>query len=91
MGSPARGIGIDPDLMMRVDLSEAGGVTLADRLLALRPMPTAILLINELLAIGLYRRLGQFDLCVQPNLRTGLRNRTKSGGWTMFRGRVIAT
>ena len=56
------GIGMDPDLVMRVDLSEEGGVALADRILALQPRPTAVLLINELLAIGLYHRLGQFGL-----------------------------
>jgi DNA-binding LacI/PurR family transcriptional regulator len=56
------GIAFDPELVVSVELSEAGGVDLADRLLTLRPAPTAVLLINELLAIGLYHRFGQVGI-----------------------------
>lgn len=55
----ARGLPLDPALEIAVDVSEEGGTVLADRLVALQPRPTAVLLINELLAIGLYHRLGQ--------------------------------
>jgi DNA-binding LacI/PurR family transcriptional regulator len=57
-----RGLGIDPALEIAVDVSEEGGSVLADRLTALAPRPSAVLLINELLAIGLYHRLGQLGI-----------------------------
>jgi DNA-binding LacI/PurR family transcriptional regulator len=58
-GLASHGIAYDPALAVAVDLSEAGGAVLADQLLSRQPMPTAVLLINELLAIGLYHRLAQ--------------------------------
>ncbi|KAB0677395.1 substrate-binding domain-containing protein [Aureimonas leprariae] len=57
-------IDFDPNLVLPVELSEAGGAALADRLLALPSRPSAVLLVNELLAIGLYHRLAQ--LGIQP-------------------------
>jgi DNA-binding LacI/PurR family transcriptional regulator len=62
------GIPCDPGLEMRVDLSEQGGAGLADRIDALRPAPTALVLINELLAIGLYHRLAQLGRQVGRDL-----------------------
>lgn len=56
------GLPRDSTLEVRVDISEEGGTVLADRLVAMEPRPTAILLINELLAIGLYHRLSQLGL-----------------------------
>ena len=61
-GLARHGLAFDPDLAIRVEPSEQGGVVLADRLVALAPRPTAVVLINELLAIGLYHRLAQVGL-----------------------------
>ena len=61
-GWRATGSAFDPGLAIRVEPSEQGGVALADRLVALDPRPTAVVLINELLAIGLYHRLAQAGL-----------------------------
>lgn len=51
------GIAFDPDLVLRVESSEQGGYEAAGELLKLKERPTAIILIYELMAIGLYRRL----------------------------------
>jgi DNA-binding LacI/PurR family transcriptional regulator len=61
-GLSRHGLAFDPALAIRVEPSEQGGVALADRLVALAPRPTAVVLINELLAIGLYHRLAQAGL-----------------------------
>jgi DNA-binding LacI/PurR family transcriptional regulator len=57
-----RGLPVDPGLEIAAEVNEEGGATLVDRLVALRPRPTAIVLINELMAIGLYHRLSQLGL-----------------------------
>lgn len=52
------GIPFDPELIVRADqTSEEGGYGGMDRLLALTERPTAVLLVNEIMAIGIYRRL----------------------------------
>jgi DNA-binding LacI/PurR family transcriptional regulator len=51
------GIDYDPALVIRVKSSEQGGYQAGDDLLSLDSKPTAIILIYELMAIGLYRRL----------------------------------
>ncbi|WP_245581838.1 LacI family DNA-binding transcriptional regulator [Phyllobacterium phragmitis] len=51
------GIGFDPDLVLPANGNEEGGYQVACALLAQKPMPTAIILVNENMAIGLYRRL----------------------------------
>ncbi|AGS24078.1 LacI family transcriptional regulator protein (plasmid) [Rhizobium etli] len=51
------GIRFDPSLVIRVKSSEQGGYQAAHELLLLPDRPTAIILIYELMAIGLYRRL----------------------------------
>lgn len=51
------GIPYDPSLVLRVKSSEQGGYQAADEMLRLDDRPTAIILIYELMAIGLYRRL----------------------------------
>ncbi len=52
-----RGIAFDPSLVIRVKSSEHGGYQAAHELLVLKERPTAVILIYELMAIGLYRRL----------------------------------
>ncbi|MVA23002.1 LacI family DNA-binding transcriptional regulator [Agrobacterium vitis] len=53
------GLAFDPALVLRAKSSESGGYSVGSELLALNPRPTAIILIYELMAIGLYRRLAE--------------------------------
>ncbi|WEZ82441.1 substrate-binding domain-containing protein [Rhizobium sp. 32-5/1] len=53
------GLAFDPDLVTRTSSSEQGGYFAADELLRSGKQPTAILLIYEVMAIGLYRRLAE--------------------------------
>lgn len=58
------GLPYDPALVVETAWSEEGGYELADELLAIEDPPTAVLLIYEMLAIGLYRRFS--ELGVRP-------------------------
>nr|WP_210316308.1 substrate-binding domain-containing protein [Devosia oryzisoli] len=53
------GIAFDPELVLRVASSEEGGYQAGHELLSMDNRPTAVLLIYELMAIGLYRRLNE--------------------------------
>jgi DNA-binding LacI/PurR family transcriptional regulator len=53
------GIPFKPNYVIRGKSSEQGGYQIAHELLALPERPTAVLLIYELMAIGLYRRLNE--------------------------------
>lgn len=61
-GLAAHGIPFDPGLVVRVPNTEAGGYQLGQDLLAIRDRPTAVILVQETLAIGLYRSLGEAGL-----------------------------
>jgi DNA-binding LacI/PurR family transcriptional regulator len=52
-------IPFDPTLVIRVKSSEQGGYQAGHELLMIEQRPTAIILIHELMAIGLYRRLSE--------------------------------
>ena len=52
----------DPALVLRAGWSEEGGYEVADRLAAFDEPPTAVLLVYEMMAIGLYRRLHELGL-----------------------------
>lgn len=56
------GIAFDPKLVLRVASSEQGGYQLAHDLLAMEERPTAVVLVYELLALGLYRGLNEAGL-----------------------------
>jgi len=56
------GIEFDPRLVLRVASSEQGGYQLAHDLLAMEDRPTAVVLVYELLALGLYRGLNEAGL-----------------------------
>ncbi len=59
----ANGLAYDPGLLVRSEqTSEEGGYHAADALLALDQRPTAMLLVNEIMAIGVYRRLHEAGL-----------------------------
>jgi DNA-binding LacI/PurR family transcriptional regulator len=52
-------IKFDPSLVIRAASSEQGGYQIAHQVLAMKDPPTAIVLIYELMAIGVYRRLNE--------------------------------
>ena len=52
-------IKFDPSLVIRAASSEQGGYQIAHEVLAMKDPPTAIVLIYELMAIGVYRRLNE--------------------------------
>ena len=56
------GLGVDENMIVRVEPNEQGGYVVGDRWLQMEPRPTAILLANELMAIGLYKRLAEAGL-----------------------------
>lgn len=56
------GIAFDPDLVFRSGRHESVGYGLVDDVLAVKNPPTAILLIFETVAIGIYRRLAELGM-----------------------------
>ena len=56
------GLPFDPSLVIRAAGSEQGGYQIGHEIIAMAERPTAIILHYELLAIGLYRRLGEAGL-----------------------------
>ena len=56
------GIEFDPSLVVRAASSEQGGYQIAHEILAMRDRPTAVVLIYEQMATGLYRRLDEEGL-----------------------------
>lgn len=58
----AHGLSLDPDLVFRSTPNEAGGYQVARDLLSKKDRPTAILLVNETIAIGFYRGLNEAGL-----------------------------
>jgi DNA-binding LacI/PurR family transcriptional regulator len=62
------GIKYDPNLVIRVKSSEQGGYQAGHELLLLDSKPTAIILIYELMAFGLYRRLVEAGVIPGRNL-----------------------
>ncbi len=51
------GLAVDPELIFRVENSEDGGYDFGSRLVAMADRPTAALLVNVNMVVGLYRRL----------------------------------
>ncbi|PDT01343.1 LacI family transcriptional regulator [Rhizobium chutanense] len=62
------GVPFDPLLVIRVKSSEQGGYQAAHELLQLEDRPTAVILIYELMAIGLYRRLMESGIRIGRDL-----------------------
>ena len=52
----------DAALVLRAGWSEQGGYDVADRLAGLEDPPTAVLLVYEMMAIGLYQRLNELGI-----------------------------
>ncbi|MEO6014962.1 MAG: LacI family DNA-binding transcriptional regulator [Devosia sp.] len=61
-GLARNGIAFDPGLVIRAKSSEQGGYQVGHDLLAMPERPTAVVLIYELMAIGLYRRINEAGL-----------------------------
>lgn len=58
------GLPLMPDRLLRSTPSEAGGYEMAQTIIAMETRPTAILLVNEVTAIGFYR--GLYDAGLTP-------------------------
>ena len=56
------GLPVDPDLVLLVENSDDGGYELGNRIFAMRRPPTAVVLVNEFMAIGLYRSMQEQGL-----------------------------
>ena len=52
-----RGMALDEALIIRESMSEAGGYRVGERLLACQPRPSAVMVVENSMAIGLYTRL----------------------------------
>ena len=61
-GLAAGGVAFDPALVAEGAVTPSGGYAIACRLLDQSPRPTAILLIDSSMAVGLYRRLAELGL-----------------------------
>lgn len=61
-GLERHGIAFDPSLVVRSASSEQGGYQVAHEVLNMPNRPTAVLLVHELMAIGLYRRMSDAGL-----------------------------
>jgi hypothetical protein len=57
-----RGMSAEPDLTIRTENTEDGGYRFADQLLSMRERPTAALVTNEYMAVGIYHRLSEAGL-----------------------------
>ncbi len=86
----ANGLAYDPALLVRAETSEGGGYAAVDQLLSLSDRPTATVLINEIMAIGAYRRLHDVGLTPGQDmaiigLRQSPQSRFLSPALTCFR------
>lgn len=67
-GLEENGLSFDPSLVIKAKSSEQGGYHAGSELLHMRQRPTAVVLIYELMALGLYRRLAEVGLKVGHDL-----------------------
>jgi len=67
-GLAAVGIEFDPDLYLEGDLNESGGYQAAISMLSRKPRPTAILGINDLTALGVFRAAKERGIYVGTEL-----------------------
>ena len=61
-GLAKHGIELDPSLVIRTRSTEQGGYVFGDEILRMADQPTAVLLIYEVMAFGLYRRFRESNL-----------------------------
>jgi DNA-binding LacI/PurR family transcriptional regulator len=67
-GLGRRGMAIDETLIVKVENSDDGGYEFGDRLVAMANRPTAALMVNEYMVVGLYRRLREAGLAPGADL-----------------------
>ncbi|MCR4283284.1 MAG: substrate-binding domain-containing protein, partial [Bauldia sp.] len=73
------GIAFDPGIVFREELNERGGYHLGEMLLAQTDRPSAVLLVDELMAIGLYQKMADAGLRVGKDLAVvGFRDSPRS-------------
>lgn len=53
----ARGVHLDDELIISESMSEAGGYRIGEKILALSPRPSAVVVVENSMAIGLYTKL----------------------------------
>jgi DNA-binding LacI/PurR family transcriptional regulator len=84
------GLTVDPAHIVRARSSEQGGYAIGSAILAMQRRPTAIVLVYEMMAIGLYRRLNEAGLVPGRDLaivgfREGPQSKFLSPALTSFR------
>lgn len=57
-----RDLPLDPELIIRIPNSEEGGYQLGSRIIEMAERPTAVIVINQGMVVGLYRRLAEANL-----------------------------
>jgi DNA-binding LacI/PurR family transcriptional regulator len=57
-----RGMPVDPTIIFRVSGNAEGGYAVGDGILAAAERPTAVILVEEMMAVGLFRRLSEAGL-----------------------------
>lgn len=65
------GIAVPPAWIVTGDMTQQGGATAVDSLLALTPSPTAVICGNDLMAIGAMKRMQQHGLRVGADVAVG--------------------
>ena len=58
----AHGVALDTEMVFRESMSEAGGYRIGERIIACRQRPTAVVVVENSMAIGLYTRLIEADI-----------------------------
>lgn len=84
------GLTADPSFIIRARSSEHGGYTIGNAILAMENRPSAIVLVYEMMAIGLYRRLSEAGVIPGRDLaiigfREGPQSQFLSPALTCFR------
>jgi len=84
------GLTVDPAHIVRARSSEQGGYAIGSAILAMERRPTAIVLVYEMMAIGLYRRLNEAGLVPGRDIaivgfREGPQSKFLSPALTSFR------
>jgi DNA-binding LacI/PurR family transcriptional regulator len=67
----ANGLAVETSWLAEGDMTQRGGAEAAERLLALRPPPTAIVAANDLMAIGAINRIRRHGLIASVDVAVG--------------------
>ena len=58
----SRGVPLDEELILREPMTESGGYRVGERLLAFKDRPTAVVVVENMMAIGLYNKLAEVGI-----------------------------